>query len=390
MVMFVLRNIVIVLAALVGNRGHAQYYYEYRGSYATEILNPGPTNLNPATYLRSGQEAYGGVYQTTNQDQLTRKTTGQDTIESTVGTTEAMGAGVVFDLGGGLNLGLSHQRVFDHQTSENSRSTARRAETWKYDYTQAKAAIQLTDTIQAGLLIRRLEEENHVVGNPFLNQASTTSYRSGLFGAGGGLYMMFPNATPSFEKVAVSLSYIPALKGKSEIYGEERILTDPGLASSGIGVQSGKFGFAIRTLRHVHKEQERADETVFPNEDQTSVSPLGLDVNRLYFYPLEETHLGFSYQVGNDLTAFGGIHEKTIELAFGTKDTVSAGHLNEAWRGKILSYKGGVELARNNLVFGVGVEKSWPKIEWADEDTNRGDFEYVGRQESVFLSVRKP
>ena len=364
----------------------AQNYAEYYQLIPTDVLQPKPQDLNPAKYLPSGQMVYGIGYRLFSEETMVRVNNNRNLTQKSVGTKEGFGLGVVTDLGGGLGLGVSQQRIFEFVSSVDDRRGRILDETWSYKYTQAKATIQLTENLNAGILIRSLQEEDNVIGNYFINEQEVTRYFSGLFGTGGGIYAKFPNLVNGIDEIAISSTYIPALKGKSEIYGEERILTDPGIATTGIGLKNDQFGMAIRMVRHVHKNEERSDDTVLPNEDQSNISLLGLELRRQYLYPISESHFGFFYQYQKDVSIHFGVQDRILELNL-SKDRTPASHVSEDFwqKDRTLKVAGTYEQGRNH--FWGGISQSWPKIEWKDENTNRGDFTLSGTRSSIVIGA---
>ena len=178
--------------------------------------------LNPAIVKPAGTKAGAFALRSTKKTTLKQEADGGDNIESNTNDDYLVFAAGA-DLGAGAGLGLSHQALYrkvdTNLASRNSQPNL--VETHKIQHTAARLFIELTEQIRAGVAIRYLFRDSSILGDPFIGQAALTRYKTTLFGYGSGFAANYGNATFAY-------TYFPPLRGKSEIYGEEFIVVEPG------------------------------------------------------------------------------------------------------------------------------------------------------------------
>lgn len=135
--------------------------------------------------------------------------------------------------------------------------------------------VDLTSDTQAGFTYRYSYLEYQVMGNFFLDEEDYTDY----LGTMSGYCMSFFS---KLGKGGVGAHYSPPMRGKSEIEGEQKILTSEG--TTGINFlfpPTDKITFSLTGTRWFYKKEDRGKLSTSPI-DQRRISLNGLDLEQRF------------------------------------------------------------------------------------------------------------
>jgi hypothetical protein len=266
--------------------------------------------INPATVTTEKIKAEAAVSRGIHANSLKmRRNNGQIEEQESNFTETSYGIGMISNLGSGLSLGINHQRHFQKSRSKEQGASSERVETFGGQLSSARAVIELTDVLKAGATVRYLRLDAGVLGSFDSNPSASTHYEGGLLGSGGGLHL-------DWNKIKAGLAYLPPLRGKAEIYGEEKILSEPGITEFTGGYQFNQWlgGFAYR--RWLYKSDDRYDGTTLNDANQTSINLFGLNVDNTTIFPKSQIQLGCVYEVSPKLLVNGSIARDSVEFNF--------------------------------------------------------------------------
>ena len=186
--------------------------------------------LNPAYLRTKGQGAglLGGSVQ--RETVIDDSNSGGGRVDAKV-KDDVMGAVLWSDLGGGAAFGLAHQldyrqvsTSFGNPKAMNNRNQTPAVETLSFQHSEARLAIELTNELKGAAAIHYLYRHLSILGSPSLRAGSETEYKAPIFGYGGGLAYT--------TKVAgIGYTYQPTMRGKTSIYGEDRIVMEEGYSA---------------------------------------------------------------------------------------------------------------------------------------------------------------
>ncbi|NRA46857.1 MAG: hypothetical protein HRU09_18060 [Oligoflexales bacterium] len=270
---------------LISLPSFAQSFIEDSISSGTEGLGNHLFVLNPSAHLPSQMEVDLFF---TNGFTSNKFESGNTNIENQ-SSLNKIGMAIGFDLGGGLGLGLSHQLIKSEEKNVNTNAGRDEfVETFNGQYSTVKAIVELSEHITAGFMMRFLDSEISLVGSFNTNPGSVTNFKPSLFGSGGGL-----NAT--INRLHLGAAYLPAMKGKTEIYSEEKIITEPGRVFFSIALQAKQFNAGLVIKRWIYKQDDRALGTSLDDANQTQIDLFGLNVDRNLIFAQEQRKLGMDY-----------------------------------------------------------------------------------------------
>lgn len=230
--------------------------------------------LNPAVFPPAAGTGAGSVQTDFGARRSFDESTissGGDTREVQTSRTkiEAYGVAAQTDLGAGATAGLTIQREYTDAISENLTSGSRPQDLMHKDYLGAKLVIDLTTEVKVGLLLRLQTVSATVVG-AFTSQRNSFTYNGSLLGYGAGVNF-------SSGLLSVGAAYLPILRGKAEIMGEEKIVTEPGYALGEFSYGKEPWNVSAQYQRCIHKRDDRAQPTT--NAADQGVSVMGVDID---------------------------------------------------------------------------------------------------------------
>jgi hypothetical protein len=340
--------------------------------------------LNPAIVKPAGTKAGAFALRSTKKTTLKQEAEGGDNIESNTNDDYLVFAAGA-DLGAGAGLGLSHQALYrkvdTNLASRNSQPNF--VETHKIQHTAARLFIELTEQIRAGVAIRYLFRDSSILGDPFIGQAALTRYKTTLFGYGSGFAANYGNATFAY-------TYFPPLRGKSEIYGEEFIVVEPGeIAANAAYKLNAPWTVGILAKRWINEIDDRAEGTTDAT-NQTNISLMGLDPDQ-YLIPKQLLMIGGDFEFNKALTFKVSLGQE--QAGFNFRDYVRYNRIDVRQRGnqdeniKYNRVRAVVRFINNNLEFNAGLGLFQRKFNFP-ESMNSGVYESGGKELSVSVGMK--
>ena len=283
---------------------YAQSFIEDSISSGTEALGNHLFGLNPSSHLPAQMEVDLFF---TNGFTSNKFESGNNNIENQ-SSLNKIGMAVGFDLGDGLGLGLSHQLLKSEEKNVNTNAGRDEfVETFNGQYSTVKAIVELSENITAGFMMRFLDSEISLVGSFNAGPGSITTFKPSLFGSGGGISAVV-------NKLHIGAAYLPAMKGKTEIYSEEKIITEPGRVVLSAALQAKQFNAGLVVKRWIYKQDDRALGTSLDDANQTQIDLFGLNVDRNLLFALEERKLGVDYFVSPTSTIKISLSQLTADV----------------------------------------------------------------------------
>ncbi len=340
--------------------------------------------LNPAIVKPAGTKAGAFALRDTKKTTLKQEADGGDNIESNTNDDYfVVAAGA--DLGAGAGLGISHQALYrkvdTNLASRNGQPDL--VETHKIQHTAAKLFIELTDQLRAGVAIRYLFRDSSILGDPFIGQAALTRYKTTLFGYGSGFAANYGDATFAY-------TYFPPLRGKSEIYGEEFIVVEPGEIAANVAYKlNTPLTIGLLAKRWINEIDDRAAGTT-DESNQTNISLMGLDPDQ-YLIPKQLLMIGGDFELTKALTLKVSLGQE--QAGFNFRDYVRYNRIDVRQRGtqdENIQYnrvRGVVRFVNNNLEFNAGVGLFQRKFNFP-ESMNSGEYESGGKELSVSIGMK--
>ena len=234
---------------------------------------------------------------------------GNNSFDETADRTEAyLAASGMADLGGGLWLGFQVEQLDLEMSSiredVNDTVIPERADS---QFAALKAAVELSELVAVGFTLKFLKVEHAVVGSFGVDPAtSTTTFSTSMFGSGGGLSV-------NNGKFAFSAAYFPAMKGKADVLGEEKIITDPGASDLGLGFTIKEtIRAGLRYRRWIYKDDDRSDGTTLNDNNQTQVNLYGVHRRMTNIAPLTSLTLGAGIPLGKDINIMASLTRDTM------------------------------------------------------------------------------
>ena len=252
-------------------------------------VGTGPSIFEAIQFQGGGDTEIAGSLGEVNEDNLDYK------IKD-----KTQGLGVWMPLGGAA-FGLDRTFSAKDVITKSARTSGNTKETYRDTYYRAHFSVDLTPEINACFSYRYLILQNDIKGSIFLANDDATAYKGFLAGYAASFYI-------SKSTYQIGGFYLPAMRGKSEIAGEDKILTVPGYA--GINIYYPMFkemGIALKSLRWFYKRDDRGELSTSPI-DQRAISLNGLDFDQFLFLT-ERYSLGFNFDISDKLRFLGDLHK---------------------------------------------------------------------------------
>ena len=276
---------------------------------------------------------------------------------------------------------VSSSRVVDSESERTSRSNI---ESFRDIYYKAHFIIDLTSTTRAAFTYKYLTSESYVWGDFFLDRSDGTDYKGFLAGYAARFYY----TGSGFE---IGLNYAPALSGKSEIEGEDKILTTPGYTGAIIYIPtSNGLGFGLKGKRWFYKRDDRGELSTSP-VDQRTISLNGLDFDQ-FLFKTERYSAGVDFAVSKQLTLLGTIFKQDGVFLFrgdsvpgdqvGNETAVSYNGLNAGliYDAKSVLLKAGLSKIERDVssVRDTNANRSWLGHRSYEDYSSQEDYIYFG------------
>ncbi|MFK7872574.1 MAG: hypothetical protein AB8C84_05305 [Oligoflexales bacterium] len=241
---------------------------------STESFHGTPFALNPAVDRSDVLQGDAILYRETSEHIWTDN----DNVEKADVSGEIQGVGVVTNVGSGLMIGFSYQRLtYTDTLSRDQRGEV--FENWKKQQSMARIAVELTEHLHAGFLLKFLDVEYDLLGSFFINSSERALLKPSLFGSGGGLVM-------TFDRMVLSGAWVPTMKGKAKVLGEEFIVTEPGLSEMTLSSKHQQMMGGIGVRRWIYRKDDRVNGTTANNENQTQLNLMGLNSGMSKVFPM--------------------------------------------------------------------------------------------------------
>ena len=244
------------------------------------------------------------------------------------------------------------------------------------DYLGARFIVELTNQIRAGLLVRYLREHASIVGSFGVNQRNSFTYTGSLLGYGAGIYF-------SGNDSGYGAAYMPALRGKGEVLGEEKIFTESGYALFDVYVGKENARLGMSYYRWIHKRDDR-DEATQSLDGNRTLNIDGLNFETALF-PVHAISFGADFRVTQKVLGRATITQEESEFIFSEAGIPGENSKNK--RVRFLRLRGGAVLSNTpklklQLGFGVFDRKT-------DLDNSNGSAEgkYKGSGSELFLVI---
>jgi hypothetical protein len=258
------------------------------------------SDLNPA--LRTTKESRAGAYGVRHLRTTNLLANDDQKTETKAESKEEMyGLGAVGDLGAGMLAGLQCERVFTESKTTRSTSVTTAKDLMQQQAINGIVAIEIATGVRLGFLMRYVSLTADLAGGFNTGEIYRVRYHGNLLGHGGGIY-------GNYGDFSGGMTYYPAIKGKSEIMFEERIVADPGLATADAAYRIGKHLVGASLIRWIHKRDERVA-TVTSVDGQRTLTLNGSDPEKNVF-PILAYHVGLEFNLNGPVSLLAGISRK--------------------------------------------------------------------------------
>lgn len=323
---------------------------------------------NPSVYFPQNMEMNIFIHQRASNS--TVKTTNFDDIDVQKNNSKEknIGLGLGLDMGSGLGITVVHQILESVEINTHSdRGTREFIETFKSHYSSLKVAVELTESLSAGFRLGFLNQHNEILGSFRLNPGSFTNFSTSMIGTGGGLNF-------SRGHFHIGGTYLPSMKGKSEILSEEKIVTSPGKAELAMSLERGNYSFGASMKRWIYKFDDRALGTTLNDDNQTRISLFGLNVSDQSLYHLDQKKIGLNYTLDSQTLLKGSLSKLTVELNQNLEQNLP-GENSRARTFFYYFFQSILEYKKGKLIFTLGLNKSLLKEHAFEIGTRKIEFE---------------
>lgn len=345
----------------------------------TDALNPHPFMLNPAAYLPETAEASFLFLRSQYGNTLITNRNGNISQQENDSSDSFLALSMHANAGSGLGIGIDYQMYEQEEQNQlSSRGNTRFTEAYSSRYTAARAVVDITEKVILGFMIRFLDAEQELVGNFFINPSSLTRFKSSLFGTGGGIRI-------NMDKFQAGGAYLPPMKGRAEIYTEEKIITLPGIAELSAAYQTGSYGLGAAVRRWLYKQDDRPEGTTLNDENQSQVNLLGLNADHNYLFLREQQQAGIDYKLKNGSLLKLSLSRFSAEF----NDNPDRDLPGENQSNQLIQYLMGhffFVFIQKNLTLTMGYTRSLNQnIRFV---SGSGTIEYKGRKQNIIAGIQ--
>lgn len=301
--------------------------------------------LNPAIAFSSGKLVSIGVIRESHRASVTASPQGNTQKWNFDNNGNGIFGGFLIPIGG-ASLGIRYAEMRDELIGKTDQQTREFEESYLTKVWSFRFILDLTSSIRAGFQYLTKRVENDVYGSFNINADDKTNYRGSLNGFRlGAMY--------EGSKFSVAAYTAPPQRGKSEIEGEQKIITAPGTAGLDAAFRSGReFDIGLGMTRWYYKRDDRWEGSTSPN-DQRDMSLLGLHPQQFYF---ETLGLRFSsrYRLKNDVYVVASISQiKGVFLS--NPDLIPGDDRDQEEDASRLTYKLAVNFRKPRFSLDVGI-----------------------------------
>jgi hypothetical protein len=217
--------------------------------------------------------------------------------------------GVTADLGAGAGISFTNQMQYHKVvTGTDQRAEDDLTEVTSTQHTAVKLAVELTNELQAALVVRYMYRDVTLFGSPFLDDGMETRFKVSLIGIGSG-------ATYAVKNAGVGYAYFPPLHGKAEVSGEERIVIEPGqIVVSAFYAPTPKVTLGLLGKRWINEIDDLARGTTAP-DNTTNISLSGNDPDQ-YVIPQQLLMVGVDVALTREATVRLGLGQESANFDF--------------------------------------------------------------------------
>lgn len=215
--------------------------------------------------------------------------------------------GILIPLGG-ASLGLTHAFVARDSIHRNENVDRDAKETERERRWALRFVVDLTATTHFGFAYRYADIQNQVFGNYGIQPGDFTSYRGTLNGYTIGV-------SHDVGAWGLGIFHAPPMRGKADVEGEQKIVTEPGTSGIDIIVRpSGNLNFGAAITRWFHKRDDFAPLSTSPI-DQRRMSLNGIDLEQ-YLFPVQTVQVGMDYFFKQEWSARLAVSKNTATYIF--------------------------------------------------------------------------
>lgn len=296
----------------------------------------------------------------------------------------SQGVGFLLPIGGASFGGDMSLLSKDFKTEVERRSFSME-ETYRERYWRMHFIVDLTTETKAGFTYRYAKIENDILGDPFLDTDDRTDYLGEL----SGFMLSFYS---KFQAFGLGGYYMPPLRGKSEIEGEQKILTTNGVTGMSVSYNDIKrWTLGVEIMRWFYKNDDRDDLSTSPI-DQRSISLNGLDIDQRLL-KTERISIGADYLVNSKLKLRCSLYDQDAVWLFNGEFVPGDRPSDET----PMTYKGlklAVESSNKGFYVKMGVNRSWRSLD-RFVDTSDGERwfghreygQYSATEDSMFFGL---
>lgn len=253
-------------------------------------------------------------------------------------------AGLLVPLGG-ASLGLTHALVTRDNIHRNENVDREAKESERERRWSLRFVVDLATATRFGFSYKYAALQDQVYGNYGLPLADFTSYRASLNGYTIGLAHDEANW-------GIALYHAPPMRGKAEVEGEQKILTEPGTSGLDVIVRpSRQFHFGAVFTRWFHKRDDFAPLSTSPTE-QRRISLNGIDLEQ-YLFPVQSTQVGMDYFFQQEWSVRLAVSKNTAAYIF-DEGTIPGEDRNREQRFDWYGAKASAAYAKNSFHLELG------------------------------------
>jgi len=202
------------------------------------------------------------------------------------------GAGISYPLGGGAAFGLAAQQIGrDLETRVDGRNNVF-AESERVKHFSGKFIIDLTPNLRGGFAYRWTEVRKDILGNFNISENDRTKYLGTMTGYNLGIFY-------EKGKGGIGIGHHPGMRGKADVQGEEKIVTQRGYTVIDGYKESGKNRYGLVIKKYQYKRDDRA-EVVDSFVDQRRMSLNGIDLEQ-FLFDTEFIMIGIDHKLNNEV-----------------------------------------------------------------------------------------
>lgn len=353
-----------------------QFSVERKYAQGTDAASRGLFHINPAT--PSGQWSTDILLgRTTYSSKLENSQGGTLRQLSSEGQNDFMAAGVLGDIGAGLALGASHLRTFHTSETKDQNVREAREEGRAGQMSALRSVVELSENLNFGIAVRFYHFEQNILGAMFVPTAQNTVYRGSMVGTGAGLHL-------ALSGVQFGASYHPPLKGKSEIFGEEYIVTEPGISEASFAWTRPQATFGLVFRRGIYKRDDRVEGTTLNDANQTAINLWGLDPEETTIHFLDNYQLGADFTLSDKASSRVSLTRETLEFTLDPTNFLP-GENKGAERYACYRLSGTIQIDAARFLLTFGINLSIKDHKFTSNGNNR--FDYENQERDLYVMV---